>query len=304
MTVDLSVIIVNWNTRDLLAQCLRSVYDTAEGIRLEVLVVDNASTDRSADMVREHFPQVRLLRNDENVGFARANNQAAVESEGRYLLFLNSDAILQLGAIGSLLGLAEAQPRAGIVGAQLQNPDGSFQASHSPFPNLWHEFSILSGLGRLLYGYWHPSHGPEDEKGPQIVDYVEGACLLVRREAYLSTGGMDEGYFMYAEDVDLCYAMRKQGWQVWYQPAAKVTHVGSGSSRNRRIYREADLYCSRVRFFRKNYGKYASICITAQILAFTAIKLLFHTILCLISRNRLGRPVVPLGYLAMRLKGV
>jgi len=300
--LDLSVVVVNWNTRDLLAQCLQSMYDTVSGLGFEVIVVDNASADGSTEMVRREFPQARLIENAENVGFARANNQAMAVSQGRYVLLFNSDAIATPNAIQSLVSLADAEPRTGIVGAQLINPDGSFQASHTPFPTLWQEFLILTGLGRFLRCRWYPSQGPEGEKGPQVVDYVEGACMLARSQAVEEVGGLDEGYFMYAEEVDWCYEMKQAGWQVWYQPAAKVVHFGGGSSQNRRPQREGDLYRSRVRFFRKYYGDRAAWLLKLQIYVFTAIKIAVHGLLRLVSGGRYGRPVVPLRYLAMELK--
>lgn len=301
---DVSIIIVNWNTRDLLAGCLDSIERTTDGLDLEIIVVDNASTDGSRAMVRQQFPHVHLIANQENVGFAKANNQAMGASKGRYALLFNSDALATPGSIQALVRLADAKPQAGIVGAQLLNPDGSFQASHTPFPTLWQEFLILTGLGRLLRGRWYPSRGPEEDKGPQVVDYVGGACLLVRRQAVEEVGGLDEGYFMYAEEVDWCYRMKQAGWQVWYQPAAKVIHLGGGSSQNQRPQREADLYRSRVRFFRKHYGDRAAWLLKLQIYGFTAIKTAVHGLLRLISRGHYGRPVVPLRYLALQLKGI
>jgi N-acetylglucosaminyl-diphospho-decaprenol L-rhamnosyltransferase len=295
--LDLSIIIVNWNTRDLLIQCLRSIYETINTLSFEVIVVDNASTDDSVAVTRERFPHVKILENQDNVGFARANNQATLASQGRYMLFFNSDAILLPNAAQALFDLAEANPHAGIVGAQLRNPDGSFQASHTPFPDLWKEFMILSGLGRLILGRWYPSYGPEENRGPQVVDYVEGACLLVRRSAFGEVGGLDEDYFMYAEEVDWCYAMKENGWQVWYQPAARVIHLGGGSSQNRRTQKESNLYKSRVRFFRKHYGRLAAAILKLQILVFTGIKIIVHGCLRRVSGNRLGRQVVPLRYL-------
>ncbi|MDW8327099.1 MAG: glycosyltransferase family 2 protein, partial [Anaerolineales bacterium] len=244
----------------------------------------------------------RIIANTENVGFARANNQGAAVARGRYLLLLNSDAFLKPGALEALVALAEAQPRAGVVGARLLNADGSFQASHTPFPTLWREFLILSGLGRLLFGYYYPSRGAEEARGPQIVEYVEGACLLIRKEAFQEVGGLDEGYFMYAEEVELCYAMRQRGWQVWYTPAAKVTHLGGGSSRNRRPQREGDLYRSRVRFFRRHYGDGAAEMLKLQIYAFTIVKYVVHGLFRLISAGRYGRPVVSPRHLAMQLR--
>ncbi len=301
---DVSIIVLNWNTRDQLAKCLNAIHQTAGELDTEIFVVDNASSDGSQAMVRERFPDVKLIANHENVGFAKGNNQAMAVSQGRYALLVNSDAFVWPGAIQALVDLADLQPRAGIVGAQLINADGSFQASHTLFPDPWQELLILSGLGRLMYGRWYPSHGPEEDKGPQVVDYVEGACLLVRRKVFVEVGGLDEGYFMYAEEVDWCYTMRAKGWQVWYQPAAKATHLGGGSSRNRSCQREADLYRSRVRFFRKHYGDGAAELLKLQIYTLTAVKIVIHKFLRLVSSGRYGRPVVPLRHLATQLKGV
>jgi N-acetylglucosaminyl-diphospho-decaprenol L-rhamnosyltransferase len=299
---DLSIIVVNWNGGDLLSRCLQALYTHLGQVAVEVIVVDNASTDGSLAMLQQSFPQVRTVANQENVGFARANNQGVQISGGRYTLLLNSDAFVTPGALEALLNLAEAQPKAGLIGARLLNPDGSFQASHTSFPTLWQEFLVLSGVGRLLYGRWYPSHGPDEQRGPQVVDYVEGACLLARREAYVEVGGLDEAYFMYSEDVELCYAMREKGWQVWYQPAAQVIHLGGGSSLTRRPQREADLYQGRVRFFRRHYGLRAAESLKLLIYSLTAIKLVVHKLLQWLSRGRWGRPVVPLRYLAMKLR--
>jgi N-acetylglucosaminyl-diphospho-decaprenol L-rhamnosyltransferase len=299
---DISIIILNWNTRDLLSDCLNSIAQTASDLDIEIVVVDNASTDGSQAMIRRRFPHVRLIANTENVGFARANNQGVEASNSRYALLLNSDTLVIPGALQALVRLADTKPRAGIVGAQLLNPDSSFQASHTPFPSLWQEFLILSGIGRTLYGRWYPSRGPEEDKGPQIVDYVEGACMLVRRKAFDDVGGLDEGYFMYAEEVDWCYAMQAKDWQVWYQPTAKVIHLGGGSSRNRPTQREGDLYRSRVRFFRKYHGDREARLLKLQIYGFTAVKIAFHRSLHLVSGGRYGRPVIPLRHLATELR--
>ena len=301
---DVSIIIINWTTRDLLCDCINSALRTAGPLEIEIIVVDNASTDGSVAMVRRQFPFVTLIANSQNVGFARANNRGAAASRGKYQLLLNSDARLLPNSLQSMVAALEASPQVGLVGAQLRNPDGSFQASCSPFPGLWQEFLILSSLGRRLYGQWYPSRGPQECQEPSIVDYVEGACMLIRREAFQAVGGLDEAYFMYAEDVEICYALRQKGWQVCYQPAALVVHLGGGSSQTRRPERESDLYCSRVRFFRRHYGTAATLALTAQILAFTAIKTLAHSFLRLISHGRYGRPVAPLSQLAVQLRRV
>jgi hypothetical protein len=161
---------------------------------------------------------------------------------------------------------------------------------------------ILSGLGRAWRGRWYPSHGPEVERGAQAVQSIEGACMLIRRAAFSDAGGFDEGYFMYAEEVDLCYAMRSAGWEVWYQPEAEVIHYGGASSRNRPTAREGDLYTSRVRFYRKHYGPTRAALLQGMIYGFTAIKMLSHSLLRVISGGRRGRRVISLGDLAARFR--
>lgn len=300
----LSVIIVNWNTCALLAECIAAVEREAASIPHDIWVVDNGSSDGSVAMLRRDFPHVQVIESPVNLGFARANNLAMQKSAGRYWLLLNTDALVQSGSIQALLQTAEAAPRAGVVGAHLLNPDGAFQASHTRFPTLWQEFLILSTLGRRLLRPWYPSHGPEEEKGPQRVDYVEGACMLVRREAVEEVGGLDEGYFMYAEEVDWCKRMQITGWEVWYAPAAKVVHIGGASSAHRKTSREADLYRSRVRYFSIHHGRAQAELLKAMIVLFTGAKQFVHTLTQWATGNRRGRPVVTLRELLTALRKV
>jgi N-acetylglucosaminyl-diphospho-decaprenol L-rhamnosyltransferase len=212
--------------------------------------------------------------------------------------------MLTPNALSLLVKLVEEKPEAGLIGACLLNLDGSFQASYTPFPTLQQEFLKLTGLGRMLFGRFYPSRGSEDHLGPQRVDYVEGACMLVRRKAYENTGGLDESYFMYSEDVEICYQMKENGWSVWYQPASKIIHVGGASSKYLRPKREADLYCGRIQFFRRHYGNLAADILKIMVIIFTAIKILFHGFLRFISGGRYGRPVVSLDYLIPALRKV
>lgn len=300
----LSVVIVNWNTRALLAECIAAVAREAASAAYDIWVVDNGSTDDSVVMLRRDFPHVHLIESKVNLGFAGANNLAMQRSTGHYLLLLNTDAIVRPGAIQALLQLAETAPRAGIVGAHLLNPDGTFQASYTNFPTLWQEFLILSTLGRRLRGPRYPSHPAEEDKGPQRVDYVEGACLLVRRAALEQVGGLDEGYFMYAEEVDWCKRMRAAGWEVWYTPAAQVVHIGGASSANRKPNREADLYRSRVRYFRTYHGGLQAGLLKAMIVSFTGVKQVSHALLRRLTGDRHGRQVVTVGDLLVALRNV
>lgn len=241
---DLSIVIVNWNTRDLLAQCLQSVYDTTGSLDFEVVVVDNASTDGSQAMVRNHFPQAQLIENQKNEGFARANNQAICASRGRYILLLNSDTIVQLGALEAMVHFADRHPEAGIVGCKLLNADGSLQPSWAQFPTFWSEL-----MGRN-FRKWRPM---ADDQAFEV-DWVGGACLLARRKAIEMVGLLDEDFFMYSEETDWCFRVVRNGWKVCFLPGTGVIHFGGGSSRRASDKTLVQLYQSKLRFFHKHYG--------------------------------------------------
>lgn len=246
---DLSIIIVNWNTRDLLRQCLGSVYNTIPGLAFEVWVVDNASTDGSAGMVREAFAGVRLIENNENLGFARANNQALAACTGRYALLLNSDAFLGAGAAEALVQALEADPRGGIAGARLVCPDGRAQRSYGRLPSLIGEVGSLLGLDK-----WKQGRGGKGEgRRVKEVGMVNGACILVRRAMLDEIGLLDERFFMFSEEVDLCKRASIAGWKVVHVAGAKVVHVGGGSSglTSRRVLQ---LYRSKLQYFHKHHG--------------------------------------------------
>ena len=258
--MDLSVVTVNWNTRELLSQCLRSVYEMAVGVDLEVLVVDNGSTDGSFEMVRREFPQVRLIENAENVGFARANNQAMASSHGRYLLLLNSDAVVRSGALQALCRFMDQWAEAGIVGGKLINPDGSFQASYMDFPTIRDEVLLLTKLYRLFRSPYFPSHPPAESQQVSEADWVPGACLMIRRETLEQVGGLDEDYFMYSEEVDWCWRVKRSGWKVFYLPEAEVLHWGGQSIRQVPLHKRARVYGGKVLFFHKRRGRgYAAL---------------------------------------------
>jgi hypothetical protein len=289
-----AIIVINWNTRELLAECLASIAATTADLDVETVVVDNGSADGSAAMVRERFPHARLIANRDNLGFARANNQAIAATATPYVLMLNSDARLLPDALRHLLALLAASPRTGLVGAQLRDPSGAFQASHFRFPTLWQEALMLSGVGRAIHGPWYPSFGPTADDRPRVVDWVGGACMLARRAALDAVGGFDEGYLLYGEETDLCYALREAGWQVWYEPAALVLHHGSASTIRLEAAREVRLYRSRVRFFRKHYGAAAARWLAAELYLFTPLKVALHGLLRALSGGRLGRRIISL----------
>ncbi len=264
---DLSIIIVNWNTRELLAKCLRSLYPVPngeeqrvgpltlqDGSSYEVFVVDNASSDGSDEMVRHRFPQVHLIQNRENVGFARANNQAIPLSQGRYVLLLNSDTEVQAGALETLVAFMDARPQAGAAGPRLLNTDGSLQPSCHPMLTPGREFWRLLFLERISPRATYPMHRWNDQS-PRQVEVIKGACLLLRRTALNQVGLLDESYFMYTEEVDLCYRLALAGWECWWIPQAAVIHHGEASSRQVAQKMYLALYRSKIQFYRKYGGE-------------------------------------------------
>jgi GT2 family glycosyltransferase len=232
VTVDVSIIVVNWNTRDHLQGCLESLTaHGSAGATSEVIVVDNASTDDSVALVREHWPQVRLIENVENEGFTRANNRAIRVSNGTYLLLINSDARLTPGALDHMLDWMERHPRAGVVGPRLEYGDGSWQRwTAGRAPSLAAAVNHYLFLERLGFRELKGLYLARDVRKPFRPDWVSSACMLVRRATLDEVGYMDERLFVYMDDVDLCQRMRDGGWDVWYCPDARVVHYMSQST--------------------------------------------------------------------------
>lgn len=247
MSVDVSIIIVSWNTRDTLDQCLGSHYESQNSALCEVIVVDNASTDGSADMVRQRYPQVRLVEESANAGFARANNRALAEAVGRYVVLLNSDTVVLGDAIGALVRFADGHPDVGIVGPCLLNADGTLQPSWARFPTLYDEWT---GKPARLRTRLPTSDGTTAFE----VGWVSGACLLIRRATLEQIGPLDERFFMYSEDVDWCHRAKRGGWRVCYYPAARIVHLGGQSSRRAATRANCDLWWSKVLLAAKHRG--------------------------------------------------
>lgn len=255
-----SVIIVNWNTRDILRDCLASVFEQTAGIGYEVIVIDNASSDGSAEMVKREFPQVVLIKNDQNRGFAAANNQGIKIAKGRYVLLLNSDTIVLDGAIQKTLAFADQHPDAAVVGCKVLNPDETLQPTCFMFPSilnlilsstyLYKLFPQNRFFGRERMTWW-------DRGDVRQVDVVTGCFMLVRKEAIDQVGRMDEDYFMYGEETDWCWRFKKAGWKNLFFPDAKIIHLGGQSSKQVRVSMMIQLRKSILFFLRKNRGVFA-----------------------------------------------
>jgi GT2 family glycosyltransferase len=267
---DLSVLIVNFNTRKLLEQCLRSLAQD-KTVEAEVIVVDNASCDGSAGMVREEFPYVCLLENQENEGFARANNRAIKRARGRFMLLLNSDTLVRPGALRAMADFLDANSAAGGVTCRLLNPDGSLQACVSRRPGALMLLLRLSGLSRLVCGDpprrairrylgWALGATVRSYLDPYVarnaaleVENISAACLMVRRAAIEQVGLLDESYFMYFEDMDYCLRLRAAGWKLFYLPWGEIVHFVGQSSGGRMRNFSIHSYQSLFRMYRKHF---------------------------------------------------
>lgn len=261
----IGVAIVSYNTRELLRACLGSL--RACSLPLRVAVVDNGSPDGSAAMVRACFPEVDLIEPGANLGFVRGTNAALQRlmdgAAPDYLLLLNPDTVVHTGAVEALAAFLAAHPRVGAVGPRLLNPDGTLQPAAFRFPTL-----VMTALdlfppgvalpGRLHGSWWQGRYPQEPGDAPFPIDHPLGACILTRPEVIAQVGMLDEGYFMYAEEVDWCWRVRRAGWAIWQVPAARVTHVGGASTSQLRARMLVTLYASRMRFFRLHYGPAAA----------------------------------------------
>jgi GT2 family glycosyltransferase len=256
--MDLSLVILNYNTREHLRACLQAIRDEGStGVATEVLVVDNASADGSAEMVASEFPSVTLIRSPRNGGFAYGNNQALGRCRGAAILLLNPDALLPRGGIARLLERLGAHPEAGIIGPKLLRPNGTMHlACRRSFPTPAVAFYRLSGLSRLLPR--HPTFGRYnltfvDPDQAIEVDSVCGACMLIRRSVVERVGLLDERFFMYGEDLDWCMRARQAGWTVRYEPAIVVQHMHGAASRQRALRTTFHFFRAMDLFYRKHY---------------------------------------------------
>lgn len=265
----LSVVLVCWNDKAYLEPCLRSLFEADVRTPFDVVVVDNGSTDGSQAMLRASFPDVAIIENDRNAGLSHASNQGIDATTGRSVLLLNNDTLVNGPSLDAMVAFLDSTPDAGAVGGRLLNPDGSFQAAFAPFSTLREEFLIATGIGdRLWPGY--PSN--RDASEVRAVGWISSACLLLRRAALAQVGVLDEEYFIYGDEADLQYRLRRAGWKVYYLPAASTIHYGGRSMDRWR--RRKMVYRGKLLFYRKHYGWLRTMLLRGMFAGLSMAKLL------------------------------
>jgi GT2 family glycosyltransferase len=274
--VDASMVVVSFNTRDVLRECLLSVYREVGSLHVQVIVVDNASTDGSPAMIARDFPEVELIRSEVNLGFGPANNLGIKSARGRYVVLLNSDAFLTEGSLHRSVAHMDDNPRAGLGGGRLIGHDGSWQPSARMFPTVLSDLIVHSGLAARLprsrfFGRADRTWANEMEAAE--VDWVPGAYSIIRSDVMAATGSFDPRFFLYYEEIDLCMRIKQKGYSIWYWPDIAVVHIGGESSRQIRSLEMsrtgAQLILWRMRsmllYYRKHHGPIARIAMLLEI---------------------------------------
>lgn len=263
MEPEISIVIVNYNVKHFLEQCLMAIERAKHNLAIETIVVDNASVDGSQTLLKKKFPQVRLIENHKNLGFGRANNQALKIARGKYVLILNPDTLIQEDTLQVLKNFLDEHPEASLVGCKLINPDGTFQiASRRSIPTPWVAFAKISGLSRIfpktkIFGRYNLTYlSPEIESE---VDILSGSLMMARKDALEKVGYFDEDYFMYGEDIDLCYKIKKAGGKIYYTPRTKAIHYKGESTKKGEFSYITNFYSSMLIFIDKHFKDRYSI---------------------------------------------
>ena len=271
----LSIILVEWNTRDLLKQTLESAYKETVGFDFEVIVVDNNSADDSAEMVKRDFPQTIVIENSDNLGFAKANNQGMKIAKGDYMMLLNTDVIVLDGAINKLVQYLDSHPDVMMVGPRLLNNDGSFQlVCRRNLPNPINSFAHLFGLAKIFINSKWANDYKLANMDPEIsgpTQAMSGAAMMFRRGVFEEIGGLDETFFMYGEDLDFCKRIIDKGWSTVYVSDAKITHLGGASSSKRRVKSLINFHEAMWIYYKKHFFRNHSL--VANLLIWLGIKI-------------------------------
>jgi len=278
---DMSIVLVCWNNKEYLDPCLSSLYQGDIKHTFDVFVIDNGSTDGSQAMLREKYPEIKIIQNDHNVGLAKACNQGIQNSNGRTILLLNNDTLVDGNSLDKLVEFMLKTPDAGGAGGKLLNPDKSFQAGYANFSTLSEEFFISTGIGNLIWeGY--PSH--IDDGKIRVVDWLSSACLLLRRSALDQVGLLDEEFFIYGDEADLQYRLKNAGWSIYYLPDSVTIHYG-GRSMNRWRRRRL-VYRGKMLFYQKNYGAFKTSALRLMLAGLSLAKLGVWSLLYLVPEKR------------------
>jgi GT2 family glycosyltransferase len=284
--MDLSIIIVNWNTRALLKACLESVENHLDGLAAEIIVVDNASTDGSVETVKKHFPNVRLVANSENRGFAAANNQGFRMSLGKKVLLLNSDTLVHGDVLSCSIRYMDENPDVGMMGCKVLNDDGSTQLTCSQFPTFTNLLIQTFGANRIGGSFFSRYQMLDwDRDNERDVDVVSGCYLMVRSEVIAEIGFLDENFFCYGEETDWCRRCREAGWRLKFAPVGTITHFGSGTTRKLNHKRDLMLTEGTIRLHLKHNGPLSAVLVWMLLLVFNCSRSIFWTLRTFVDSN-------------------
>jgi hypothetical protein len=285
---NLSVVVVNWNARRFLARCISSLIQGSQGLRSEVLLVDNASSDGSVEFVRRRFPEVKIIESAHNLGFAQGCNLGIRESSGRYLLLVNPDVVALQGCVETLVETLDRHPEVGLVGPRIVGVDGCVQPSCMRFPSLWsagcRAFALDTLFKRLTTLSSSAARGRKMSTS-RDVDVVNGCFWAVRRQAIDEVGLLDERFFMYSEDVDWCRRFGEHGWLVRYQPQAQAIHFGGGSSAAAPVRFYVEMRRAEIQYWEKHRGRQSTLAFTLIMAVHQVLRFLAASMACLFARS-------------------
>ncbi|MGQ4680118.1 glycosyltransferase family 2 protein [Paenibacillus polymyxa] len=290
--MDVSILVVNYNTCQLTLDCLQSVYASKTQYRYEVIVIDNHSSDGSVEAIRAAYPEIMLIANQDNTGFAKANNQGMEVASGRYVLLLNSDTLVQPDTLDTMIQFMDTHPEMGASGCKVILPDGSLdKACKRGFPTPSASFYYAFGWSKRYpdnpkYNQYQLGHLSPDDEYP--VDVLVGAFMLVRRETIDQVGGLDETFFMYGEDIDWCYRIKQAGWGIYYYPHTYIIHIKGGSARRRPLKIIYEFHRAMWVFHRKHYKQQYSWFTNMAVYAGITVKFGMAFL-----KNKLSAPVKP-----------
>jgi len=280
--MDLTIVIVNFNTRKLTLKCLHSIYASAISYSYEVFVVDNNSSDNSVQAIQSQFPKVRLIANSGNVGFSKANNQAIEKAQGKYILLLNSDTVLKEDTLHVMLDYMEQNNRVGAAGCEVLLENGDLdKACHRGFPTPEASFYYMTGLAKKYpnspkYNSYHKSY--LNMKEIHEIDCLVGAFMLIRKESIDQVGLLDEEFFMYGEDIDWCYRIKEGGWSIVYNPTTSIIHYKGASSRKKPTKIVYEFHRAMYLFHKKHYAKKYRFIVNGIVYAGIGAKLLLEVV--------------------------